>query len=301
MKQLQECPVCSSEDFYPYSFVPEQARGDGLHFSQSRCRRCDLVFSNPVAELSDIESFYKHCYYRKVEAVYNMSQPDIEEKILARAVDAGEGLCQMILPYRSEGVFFEIGAGWGPVLFAARKLGFRVAGVEPSKDAAEFAQKKFGLKQLKCSLFYAGDWPESWVDVVYSHHTIEHVLDVRDFVDGMRRILKPGGIAVIGTENYRCAYWDSRRFIWRLRGVVMPEFISGASEHTYVFSRKSLCEVMERGGFEVFKTWVYTLSFKEKHSGKFRSFFSKAYAYSLHLTDIAFRRGGRIYIWCRKK
>lgn len=300
MRQLDACPACGSHGIRAYSLVPVAERSGNVHYAQSFCRECDLVFSNPVAEPSDLERYYRDEYYQNVETVYCAASPDLKDRVLARVVEAEQGLREMVLPYRSGGVFFEIGSGWGPILVAARRLGFEVAGVEPSEPAVEFARRELGLEGVKCALFDPKDWPAEWADVVYSHHTIEHVLDIDGFVAGIFRILKPGGIAVIGTENHRCFFWDSRRLMWRLKGSLMREFVT-SHDHTYVFSRKSLCRLMQPAGLEVFKTWIYTKSLAEKHgNSRFRSIFTKGWAYGLHYLDVFFRRGGRIYIWCRK-
>lgn len=301
MKALNACPACGSTKTRSYSLVSESERPGSIHFSQSHCNCCDVVFSNPVAEPEELAQFYQDEYYQNVETVFSATAPDLREKVLARAAEAEEGLRRMVLPYKAGGTFFEIGAGYGAVLEAAKRLGFEVAGVEPSQPAVDFAREELGLERVACSLFNGSDWPEAWVDVVYSHHTIEHVIDLPSFVDGIRRILKPGGIAVIGTENHRCSFWDSRRLYWKLKGSLMREFVT-SHEHTYVFSRKSLRRAMERSGLRVFGIWVYTLPFAAKHGGgEFRSIFTKAFTFGLHGLDVALRRGGRIYIWCEKE
>jgi predicted Zn-ribbon and HTH transcriptional regulator len=50
MKAVDRCPACDSHSFQPFSFTVESERNGAMHFAQTRCRDCDLVFANPVAE-----------------------------------------------------------------------------------------------------------------------------------------------------------------------------------------------------------------------------------------------------------
>ena len=76
----------------------------------------------------------------------------------------------------------------------------RVEGVEVVAAAAAAAQQRgvsvhgFDLNQ---------PWPlrDNTYDLVHSNQVIEHVNDVDMFVAEIHRILKPGGVAVISTEN----------------------------------------------------------------------------------------------------
>jgi 2-polyprenyl-3-methyl-5-hydroxy-6-metoxy-1,4-benzoquinol methylase len=44
--------------------------------------------------------------------------------------------------------------------------------------------------------------PDGSVDVVISFETIEHIVDYHQFMQEIKRVLKPGGILVLSTPNY---------------------------------------------------------------------------------------------------
>jgi 2-polyprenyl-3-methyl-5-hydroxy-6-metoxy-1,4-benzoquinol methylase len=300
MKAVVECPACGGRRFRPFSFTIDEEREHDMHFAQTRCRDCDLVFSDPVAEPADLERFYRSTYYEDHEREYNPARPDLEAVIRDRGrVEAG-GLRTSVLPYVASGTFFEIGAGFGALLEGARQLGFTVAGVEPSEQAARFGRDVMGLEGLRHGLFDPREWPAEFCDVIYSFQVIEHVSDLHEFAGGMFKMLKPGGLAVIGTENHHNAWVMWRRVRSWLKGRRLPEFQT-ASHHTFYFSDRSLCGLLERHQFQIVRCLVYTGSLAQKRPGyHFRSWYSKLAFYALHYADVWTGRGGRVLVWCRK-
>ena len=53
------------------------------------------------------------------------------------------------------------------------------------------------------------DYPagDAAFDLVLFHHVIEHILDDTAALATVRRILKPGGLLVLGTPNEGCWWW----------------------------------------------------------------------------------------------
>jgi 2-polyprenyl-3-methyl-5-hydroxy-6-metoxy-1,4-benzoquinol methylase len=283
-----------------YSFTPEAERRGDIHFAQRRCRGCDLVFSDPVAEPDELERYYRTQYYEESGREYSAAQPNLAELIGAWERDEAAGLRESVLPYVPGGSFLEIGAGYGRLLAGARALGFSVAGVEPSERAARFAREVMRLDGVRQGVFDAREWPPAAFDVIYSHHVIEHVADLQAFVDGMHRLLKPHGLVVIGTENHHNAWVLTRRVRSWLKGRRLPEFQT-SNHHTFYFSDRSLAAVLERHGFDVIKRRVYTHSLAEKLPHyRFRSWRSKAAFFALHYGDVWTGRGGRLLMWARK-
>lgn len=300
MKALTACPVCGSASLRPFSFTVEAERTGAMHVAQSRCRACDLVFSNPVAEEAELTQYYRSSYYEDHESVYNAHRPDLEALVRRRADDEARGLRKSVLPYVAGGLFFEIGAGYGALLAGARELGFAVAGVEPSARAARFGRDVLGLDNLRAGMFDAREWPAASCDVIYSFQVIEHVSDLHAFADGTFRMLKPGGLMVVGTENHHNVWVMVRRVRSWLKGRRLPEFQT-ADHHTYYFSGRSLSALLERHGFTIVKCLVYTPPLAEKRPRyTFRSWYSKLAFYAMHFADVWTGRGGRVLVWCRR-
>jgi len=86
-----------------------------------------------------------------------------------------------------------------------KKAGYDVTGIEPSKWAAEFAQKKTGAEVLH------GSWdevslPENRFDVITIWDVIEHLDDIIKVMEELHRIGKPGALVKIDVPFFR-AKW----------------------------------------------------------------------------------------------
>lgn len=104
-----------------------------------------------------------------------------------------------------EARILDAGCGNGELteLFAGAVGSDNMFGIEAVSDAAKLAEGR----NIRVSL---GDMEERWpfpddeFNVVVSSQSIEHVGRSRFYVSEMRRVLKPGGYAVIMTTNLAC-------------------------------------------------------------------------------------------------
>jgi len=98
----------------------------------------------------------------------------------------------------SPGLFLDVGCGTGYATAEARRLGFRVVGVDPEsksgvRDESVNSVKKFLLPAVAEQLPFA----DNTFDVVYSSHAIEHFSQIETGVAELARVLKTGGRAVL--------------------------------------------------------------------------------------------------------
>ena len=112
-------------------------------------------------------------------------------------------------------------------------------GVELFRFAAEQARRRRGITVHEGDLFSAGFAMHS-LDVVCSFDVIEHLSDPMSLFREARRILKPGGLLVLGTG-------DSRSFAARLSGSRWTYFC--IPEHLSFFNSASLRRGLKKTGF----------------------------------------------------
>lgn len=75
-----------------------------------------------------------------------------------------------------------------------------IYGIESNIEKARKAEA-LGIKIFISDLNRVFPFEDSCFDIVLSNFVIEHIFDVDNFVKEIRRVLKPGGCTIIGTEN----------------------------------------------------------------------------------------------------
>jgi 2-polyprenyl-3-methyl-5-hydroxy-6-metoxy-1,4-benzoquinol methylase len=150
----------------------------------------------------------------------------------------------------------DVGCSSGAFLHAAVKLGFRAEGVEPAPKAAATAQAA-GLKVHQGLLQEAG-YADGQFDAITLFEVIEHLQHPQDLLQECRRILRPGGILLIGTGN--AASWSMAAMGARW------EYLSIAKHggHVSFFSPESIALLGQRAGFGVAAIRTRGVRFCEK-------------------------------------
>ena len=141
-------------------------------------------------------------------------------------------------------------------------------GVEVSARAAELARRR-GVLVTEADLESSLPFEDGSFDVVVSNQVLEHLVDTDCFVSEIRRLLRPGGLAVISTENL--ASWHNVAALvlgWqpfslgnvtaRRPGLGNPLAVHRHGEagdaswrHVKVFSYRGLRELVEAHGLAV--------------------------------------------------
>ena len=94
----------------------------------------------------------------------------------------------------------DVGCGRGSFLYKARSRGAVVTGIELNRSAAQAAQAR-GIQIVDDLLeAHAFERPAHY-DMVASFQVLEHVADPRGFVADCLRVLKPGGLLILGVPN----------------------------------------------------------------------------------------------------
>jgi len=95
----------------------------------------------------------------------------------------------------------EIASNDGYLLQYYKQAGISVLGIEPAANVAQVAQKERGIPTL-CEFFgktFAQQLKEQGkrFDVLHAHNVLGHTADLNGFVEGIRLLLRDGGVAVI--------------------------------------------------------------------------------------------------------
>jgi 2-polyprenyl-3-methyl-5-hydroxy-6-metoxy-1,4-benzoquinol methylase len=136
--------------------------------------------------------------------------------------------------------FLDIGCATGMLIESIKGEGWDVQGVDICRESAEYGRTHRGVDIFPGTLEEA-QFPGGRFGVVHFSHLIEHVPDPRGFLGEVRRVLAPGGFAVITTPNIDG--FQARLFgsAWR----------SAIADHLILFSKKTLVRLLQETGFEI--------------------------------------------------
>jgi SAM-dependent methyltransferase len=133
----------------------------------------------------------------------------------------------------------DVGCGTGALLAALRQDGWAVQGVDPDATLARQAREERGLAVFVGDLAAAA-FPNEHFDLVVLWHVLEHLPAPLATLGEVRRVLRPGGVAVIGVPNAASLqarllgrYWAAYDVPW----------------HLSHFSPGTLGKLLEQAGF----------------------------------------------------
>lgn len=129
----------------------------------------------------------------------------------------------------------DIGTGTGANLRLLKQMGFaKVAGIDPSEDAAHWCAEK-GLGQVQAGDIRALPLADASVDLLLATDVIEHVDDDKRAVAEIRRVLRPGGTALITVPAFPS--------LWGLQDI--------KSHHYRRYRMTPFLQLLERSGLVV--------------------------------------------------
>ncbi len=215
----------------------ELFRKSGLRFV--RCRECALVYMNPRPSRDALERLYKYESMAN-DAWVDVLLTDAEDEFQTRDFDA---LLDEIQRLQPKGSLLDVGCSIGRLLDRARARGFDVTGLELGGRAVEYARNHYGLTVRQELLERAGLEDES-LDVVTLIEVLEHLPDPREILREIHRILRPGGVLLVGVPNaaslgIAVLHGQARTF---------------NRNHLIFFNEETLGRMLAEEGFEVVKS-----------------------------------------------
>lgn len=136
----------------------------------------------------------------------------------------------------SKGRLLDIGAGTGDFLVEAKRRGWKINGIEPSKKARAFALTK-GIKLEADS----ANFKSNKFDVITLWHVFEHVYDLKAQVIELEHLLKKGGLLIIAVPNYNS--YDAQFYKQHWAAYDVPR-------HLWHFSQRSFKHIFSGTGFK---------------------------------------------------
>ena len=162
----------------------------------------------------------------------------------------------------------DVGAGTGDFLKVCKKNNWDAYGIEPSDKARKIAaEKEINLKQDKSEL------KNELVDVITLWHVLEHIPNLIEYIDQLKKLLKPNGVLLIAVPNYKSYDAEYYKEYWAAFDV---------PRHLWHFSKESIQKLFSQVNMNVEKIlpmkfdsfYVSLLSekYKNKKNKSFKAF-----------------------------
>ncbi|MBC8163220.1 MAG: class I SAM-dependent methyltransferase [Roseiflexaceae bacterium] len=192
-----DCPICERNSAAPLLSGPDLLHPSPQQFQLVSCQHCGHIYQNPRPRPEVIGRYYPPDYAPFQTAIAD--EPRWWRRVERRIGRAK--LCRAVHSYAGgPGHLLDIGCATGLFLDGMRRLGWGVAGVEPSPGAAAYARERFGLQVFQGTVETANLAPASF-DAVTLWDVLEHVPEPRMLFAEVQRILRPGGVLVISLPN----------------------------------------------------------------------------------------------------
>ncbi len=222
-------------------------RKTGITTTIMRCRKCGLIFSNPIPVPLDIqdhygvtaEDYWQEDYLKTQAGAYTNELQHIKE----------------ILNTKEQIVSLDIGAGFGAYMMACKNAGFDAYGCEPSESFYRRAIETMSLSPdhlIKCTVEEL-KWPDEKFHFIFMGAVLEHLTNPAQRLTDCMKWLKPGGILSVIVPS---SDWLSvKLFDWsyKLRGLGYTAHLSPMHSpyHLYEFTLDSFKAQASNAGYTV--------------------------------------------------
>ena len=192
---ISNCPVCEHTVFSKHHELSDWMISKES-FTIVSCDACGFHFTNPIPPETLIGDYYKSEDYvshsSSSKGLINRIYTIVRNYTLAKKV-------ALVKRFVSGNQILDIGAGTGHFLSVCKRAGFSVQGLEPDKDAKEFAKYNFGLELEDLSVL--NTIPSDSKDCVTMWHVLEHVYHLKRDLGDITRVIRKDGRLIIAVPN----------------------------------------------------------------------------------------------------
>ena len=230
-------------------------------FELVKCRACGLAITQPVPDISSMNSYYPGAYYgsgkKKFSSVIELLT------VLGNKLRARKILKEIALARSDDGAskVLDIGCGRANLLRSLKDAGCECYGIERTRYSDDSHSDEIEIfKGSIAERVYS----DGFFDAVIIWHVLEHLHDPIETLDDVARITKKGGLIGIAVPNFSSFQSSLFKADW---------FHLDLPRHLYHFGTENLSRVLEQRGYAI--SSVSTSSLEQNLFGFIQSLMNK--------------------------
>ncbi len=193
------CPICDATDKDLIKKIDfELFDGHPMNggYTVAQCKKCGFIYADTPVTQRDLDRYYTELskYEEKSATGGGFTQND-KDRLSVTAKFLGKHIAD------KKARIVDLGCSNGGLLKELKNEGFtNIVGIDPSLECVNITIAEVGCECYQHSIF---DIPRNIgkFDVICLTHVLEHLLNVKDTVQIMDRMLNPGGIIYIECPN----------------------------------------------------------------------------------------------------
>lgn len=228
------CPLCGSNELIYHGNIEYNEK----IINYNRCKRCNLIFMNPMPSQDWYNHFYTSEYWEEKSKKQTHTEVHKNLKQFKKQLNWADKFISFLKEHGSElkegSIILEVGCAYGLIVqaLAAHFHGLAL-GVEPSYAAREFAINHADVKIIAQNMDQLNEWhPDPPVDMILFSHALENIVNLNRTLSTARALLSHNGLLLIDTVNI--LYQETTSIF-----------------HPYCFCEKSLSILCEKYGFKI--------------------------------------------------
>ena len=250
MKRI--CEVCGSdkkEIIYQQKFLIPSKNKFHTGYDVVVCEECGFAFADNTPSLKQIKEYYREMSKKTFYLTQDINSKKEKNSSYKKEMHQRfkQSLKNIKLFSKKKSKILDVGCYTGELMLLLRKAGYKnIIGADPSPTAIKIAKKRDNLEIIESDM-HDGNVPGRY-DVVLLTHVLEHIPNIRDFLEAVGRKINSGGMLYVESP-------DANNFFISKSARYLPEhrepYQQFSMEHVNFFTKTSLYNLMTSLGYQL--------------------------------------------------
>lgn len=232
------CPFCNAGNIQK-KFSVKDYTVSAEQFDVYECKACTGAFTQDIPDQAAIGKYYAAASYISHSETKDGLVNKLYHAVRSRTLLEKRKMMQQ-LTGMDKGSLLDVGCGTGAFVATMLQAGWETTGLEPDETARKNAFNLYNVQPLPSPEIF--NLPSEQYDAITMWHVLEHVHQLHEYVDQLKRLLKPSGKIIIAVPNYTSD--DATHYNQHWAAYDVPR-------HLYHFSPASMKTLMVKHGMKV--------------------------------------------------